>query len=175
MRMLSRSTGGDDSVARIWSTQTIPWKSVTNLTLKNGKIRSLSWHPNSWYLIAAGISFGIALWNTSTWEEIETGFIPTGYLHYVDWSPIGDQFVVDTRVYSLATLQNASSAVSLQACRLCTVPKWSPDGNYIATAFGAAVSLSNAELDPPVAFGELIRNLTTVETYLLIGSRSRDD
>jgi WD40 repeat protein len=185
---------------QIWSIKSQLWEPVLTSTVRlDGKIRSLSWHPSFLLLGIAGIKFRFAVidgnrnW-TSAEVEARSSTIPRvtdTYVHFLDWSPT-NAFVVDTTVYEIVPPKNifntdptsappiASRAIAvLDACRLCTLSQWSPDGQFIATAFGNEISISqvkattDAQQDVTGQFTnwELIHNLTTVtDTYMIITS-----
>jgi WD40 repeat protein len=189
-------------LVQIWSVATNPWKLRRTLTTSsNGKIRSLSWHSNTLFLAAAGIDFGVLVWDVNhNWNttimETRSPMLPPpphdSYVHYVDWSPLPmgstrHSFVVDTTIYEMAPVTNifaesdlpasARAIAVLDACRLCTLPQWSPDGQTIATAFGTSISISQVQrddvntndTDPAQERWEMIRNITTVNgTYMVI-------
>lgn len=189
-------------MVQIWAVISNPWKLRQTLTTSDhGKIRSLSWHSNSLYLAAAGIDFGVRVWDVNhdwnvTVMEPRSPTLPPppndSYVHYVDWSPLPmgstrNSFVVDTTVYAVAPVSNifadsdppatARATAVLDACRLCTLPQWSRDGQRIATAFGTSISISKrlqADVNATNATEErweLIRNITTVKgTYMVISA-----
>lgn len=121
--------------------------------------------------------------------ESRPSSIPTvadTYVHFMDWSPT-NAFVVDTTVYEIVPPVNISNiepkmsrAVTvLDACRLCTLSQWSPDGQSIATAFGSEISISQVKsttdfqenATTQFTSWELVHNLTTVkDTYMTIMS-----
>jgi WD domain, G-beta repeat len=147
----------------------------------------------------AGIKFGFVVidvtrnWTTALAKSPSSAMpqVADTYLHFIDWSP-ANAFVVDTTVYELIQPRNVfniestsatplvSRAIAvLDACRLCTLSQWSPDGQFIATAFGSQISISHVKAVAGVqqnATGkytswESIHNLTTVDdTYMIITS-----
>jgi WD40 repeat protein len=62
----------------------------------------------------------------------------------------------------------------LEACRLCTLSQWSHDGQFIATAFGSEIIISQLRPDTShvtasLDHWELVQNITTVQdTYMII-------
>lgn len=146
----------------------------------------------------AGIKFGFVVFDgnrnwTRAVVEPPSSKIPQvadTYLHFIDWSP-SNAFVVDTTVYefiqprNIFNIESASTPIVsratavLDACRLCTLSQWSPDGQFIATAFGSQISISQLKAVSDLQQNdteqytswELIHNLTTVnETYMIITS-----
>lgn len=146
----------------------------------------------------AGIKFGFVVidgnrnWTRAVVESPSSNIpqVADTYLHFIDWSP-SNAFVVDTTVYEFVRPRNIFNIEStstpivsratavLDACRLCTLSQWSPDGQFIATAFGSQISIS--QLNTVADFQqntteqytswELIHNLTTVDdTYMIITS-----
>jgi WD40 repeat protein len=154
-------------------------------------------------------------WTNTAIEPWSTTLPPPpqdSFVHYMDWSP-SNEFVVDTTIYELYhtpqqqqqqsqgqfNIFNHQSNVTtnpmvgraitvLGACRLCTLSQWSPNGEYIATAFGATISISQrmnnhdssnssiggneTDLEKDV-YWVSVYNLTTVEdTYMIISAMS---
>jgi WD40 repeat protein len=172
----------------------IPWKKINTITSNvRGKVRSLAWHSSSMFLGAAGITFGFEIWDMNrNWTKMQVESRSTNlpprppdtYVHFMDWSP-ANEFVVDRTVYELYQQSNVFTVTAnrsvtpvsvraiavLDACRLCTLSQWSPDGQFIATAFGSEISISQLLLNNT---GQLprwksIQNWTTVqETYMVI-------
>ena len=132
-------------------------------------------------------------WTKATVESRSSTIPPVAdtYLHFIDWSPT-NAFVVDTTVYEIYQPQNIFNFESttdapivsrpiavLDSCRLCTLSQWSPDGEFIATAFGSEISISQVKVITDVqrhatrqyTTWQRIHNRTTVtDTYMIITS-----
>lgn len=147
------------------------------------------------------VEAGAVVWNSITWERVSFRLDPTESENRstissssLDWSPDGKHLVVSQRMFTF--LNDATAAdndatttltesATLETCSQCRLPKWSPDGRYIATAFGNQVYIlngaqalavqqnkntSNNKSVVLMAQGASLYNVTTVPTYMMIGA-----